>query len=132
MSRIFSDKSEKMLATCHHDLHALFTEVLKIVDCTIICGHRDQHDQEEAFRTGKSKLNWPDSKHNSFPSLAVDVVPYPIDWNDRNRFYHFAGVVRGVAAEMGIGVRWGGDWDNDFELWDQKFMDLPHFELTGI
>ena len=27
------------------------------------------------------------------PSRAVDVVPYPIDWDDRERFHLFAGFV---------------------------------------
>jgi len=30
---------------------------------------------------------------------------------------------------MGIRLRWGGDWDGDTELDDNKFDDLPHFEL---
>ena len=69
------------------------------------------------------------SKHNQEPSLAVDVAPWPIDWNDSHRFYHFAGFVLGIAAALNIRLRWGGDWDSDFDLRDQTFFDLPHFEL---
>ncbi len=32
------------------------------------------------------------------------------------RFYFFAGIVKGIAWELGIGVRWGGDWDSDNDL----------------
>jgi hypothetical protein len=30
---------------------------------------------------------------------------------------------------MGINLRWGGDWDQDWEVKDNKFDDFPHFEL---
>ena len=61
--------------------------------------------------------------------MAVDVCPYPIDWNNKERFYHFAGYVKGIADSMGIKIRWGGDWDGDTVFDDQSFHDLPHFEL---
>jgi hypothetical protein len=64
------------------------------------------------------------------PSRAVDVAPYPIDWNDFKRFYHFAGIVRAVAHQRGVKIRWGGDWDSDFDFKDERFLDLPHFELV--
>jgi peptidoglycan L-alanyl-D-glutamate endopeptidase CwlK len=59
------------------------------------------------------------------------VAPYPIDWNDTKRFYHFAGFVLGVAksSKIAIPIRWGGDWDSDNDLNDQTFMDLVHWEL---
>ena len=69
------------------------------------------------------------SKHNSFPSLAVDVAPYPINWSDKERFYFFAGYVKATADQMKIKIRWGGDWDGDTKVRDQTFMDLPHYEL---
>lgn len=125
----FSDKSKAKLSTAHPKLQQLFYEVIKYVDCTVLEGHRDQATQDEYFRTGKSRVKFPHGKHNSLPSNAVDVVPYPIDWNDISRFYHFAGFVRGVAASLGINIRCGADWDGDFSFADQDFHDLPHFEL---
>ncbi len=62
--------------------------------------------------------------------MAVDIAPYPIDWKDHKRFYYLAGIVKGVASQMGIKVRWGGDWDSDNDLNDQSFMDLGHFEIV--
>ena len=41
----------------------------------------------------------------------------------------FAGYVQGVAEQLGIKIRWGGDWDSDFDFKDQTFNDLVHFEL---
>lgn len=46
------------------------------------------------------------------------------------RFYSFGGFVKGAAAAMGIGIRWGGDWDGDTFHDDQTFDDLVHFEET--
>jgi peptidoglycan L-alanyl-D-glutamate endopeptidase CwlK len=128
----FSDRSLAALNTCHADLVELFTEVIKHWDCTVLCGHRDKAAQDEAYRTGHSMKPWPESKHNQTPSLAVDVAPYPINWEDWERFYAFAGFVLGVATMLHIPIRSGLDWDSDRDLHDQTFMDSPHFELTGV
>ena len=125
----FSKKSKEKLETCDDNLIELFNEVINTYDCTIIIGHRTKEEQDEAFRTGKSKLKFPHSKHNEEPSMAVDVAPCPIDWKNTKRFYHFAGYVQGIAEKLGIPIRWGGDWDSDRDLDDQNFMDLVHFEL---
>lgn len=67
--------------------------------------------------------------------MAVDAVPYPIDWNDVNRMRFFAGFVVAVGRMMyDMGaiehlIRTGFDWDSDTELKDTRFQDGPHFEL---
>ena len=127
----FSGKSKENLITAHPDLQILFNEVIKDFDCTILCGHRGQAEQDEAFRIKASKVKWPYSKHNLIPSMAVDVTPYPLEWKDEKRMYYFAGFVKEKAKELGIDIRWGGDWDSDTEVDDQDFNDLPHFELIG-
>lgn len=125
----FSKTSAARLATCHPDLIKVFTRVLELCDCSILCGHRTEEEQNAAFAEEKSQVQYPNGKHNTLPSRAVDAAPYPIDWNDRERFSYFAGLVVGVGASMGIAIRWGGDWDNDFDLKDNNFDDLVHFEL---
>jgi len=125
----FGDRSTQNLSQAHPDLQKLFNRVIQLFDCSVICGHRNQADQEAAFHSGASTKHWPDSKHNSIPSLAVDVVPSPIEWEDTNRMRYFAGMVMGVAAEMGVKIRWGGDWNGNTDLKDQKLHDLPHFEI---
>lgn len=119
----FSTSSAQRLLTCDHRLQRLFTEIVKHVDCAIICGHRDQYLQDDAYARGVSQLKWPESKHNSLPSRAVDVVTYPVDWEDVPRFEAFAVIVKEVAARLGIQVRWGGDFPT--------FKDYPHWELVG-
>lgn len=127
----FSSRSTKRLETCDARLQKIFKKVIEGFDCTILEGHRGEEKQNAAFKKGNSKLKYPNGKHNSIPSVAVDVIPYPIDWEDRERMSYFAGYVIGCAKSMGITLRWGGDWDMDTKVKDNKFDDLVHFELRG-
>ena len=115
--------------SCDERLIKVFNEVIKTVDCSVLEGHRDQIKQNKFYEEGKSKVKYPAGRHNKYPSMACDAVPYPIDWDDRERFHLFAGFVLGVANQMGIELRWGGDWNQNFEVDDNKFDDFPHFEL---
>ncbi len=137
----FGKKSSVELSTCHPTLQKLFNKVVKTYDCAVRCGYRGQVDQDEAYVQGRSSVKYPDGKHNRIPSLAVDVYPYPVVLPDKKkrpetyvkdlaRYYHFAGYVTGVAENMGVKVRWGGDWDKDFDLLDQTFDDLVHWEIV--
>jgi len=125
----FSNSSKSKLNTCHDKLQLVFNEVIKHWDCTILEGTRSKETQDEYFRTGRSEVRYPNSKHNSSPSEAVDVAPYPIDWKDLDRFRAFGNFVLGVASANNVKLRWGGDWDGDRSFADQSFHDLPHFEL---
>jgi peptidoglycan L-alanyl-D-glutamate endopeptidase CwlK len=131
----FSDKSNKRLDTCHTLLGELFREVVKEDDCTIVEGQRSMSRQNQLYSEGKSKLKWPDSKHNGMPSEGVDAAPYipgkGIPWDHPEQFYFFAGKVKAKARQLGISVRWGGDWDGDGDVKDQRFNDLPHWELLS-
>lgn len=130
----FGKRSRTNLAQCDSQLQDLFNVVIKYYDCSVICGRRGKEEQNAAYAEGRSQKKYPDSKHNKNPSLAADVVPWfkvapHIRWKDKKAFYHFAGFVRGIAAMMKIKIRCGSDWDRDFDLDDQTFFDLPHFEL---
>lgn len=138
----WSPHSLKHRSTCHADLQWLFDVVLREVDCRYECGHRNKAKQNRSFALNLSKVQWPNSKHNLLPSLAVDVIPYPVIWPkekdgikkyslDLGRLYMFVGYVKGIAYELGVPVRAGADWDSDFQVSDQRFHDLPHFELVG-
>lgn len=127
----FGGSSRARLATCHPDLQRVLLEVVRHFDCTVVCGERGKAEQDAAFASGNSKARFGESSHNYSPSLAVDVVPYPVDWKDLDRIRYFAGFVKGVAAAMGVDLVWGGDWNDNTVLSDQKFNDLPHFEIKG-
>ncbi len=126
----FSERSWSILRTCDPQLQQLFISVVNNFDCIIACGHRTEDLQNDLFRRGLSQLEWPNGKHNQIPSKAVDAYPWPIDWQDRDRFHYFAGFVMGKANHLGYKLRWGGDWDLDWQTRDNIFDDLGHFELV--
>ena len=127
----FSKRSAIKLAQCDDRLQRVFNRVVEVIDCTILVGHRNQDKQEEMFDQGRSQVHWPNSKHNCLPSKAVDVIPYPIDWYDRERITLFAGFVLGTASQMGIKLRWGGDWNRNWKTADNNFDYLVHYELLN-
>jgi peptidoglycan L-alanyl-D-glutamate endopeptidase CwlK len=126
----FSERSLLRLATCDERLQRVMFEAIKHVDFSVLCGHRGEVEQTAAFRAGTTKVQYPNSKHNAYPSKAVDIVPYPVDWRDTRRFDYLAGHILGIAGQMGIKLRWGGDWNGNDDMSDQSFNDLPHFELV--
>jgi len=125
----FGKKSKEELSTCRKELQEVFNEVIKTVDCSVLEGNRHQTRQDALYEEGKTKVKYPMGRHNALPSFAVDVCPYPVDWGDRERFHLFAGFVIGIAKSMDINLRWGGDWNQNWEVDDNKFDDFPHFEL---
>lgn len=141
----FGSVSRLHLSTCHRSHRTFWQLIVAEYDCSILCGARLEEAQTAAFEAGLSHVQWPNSNHNIRPegakpgswewlnlpiqSRAVDVAPYPIDWNDKERFYHFAGYVKARAEAFNVKLRWGGDWDGDLDLRNQKFFDLVHWEL---
>lgn len=136
----YSKTSLANLKSCHEDLQRIFEELLPYQDHTIICGHRGEKEQTKAFLENKSRLMYPQSKHNSKPSEAADVAPYHpkqgLEWEDIKAMCFFAGRVVQKAHELHQRgqidhlLRWGGDWDQDGSTSDQTFNDLVHFELV--
>lgn len=142
----YGKSSQERKATCDPRLQKILDELIKLMDHTIICGHRGQIDQDMAYAKKLSKTPWPLSKHNSVPSLAADVAPFygvtpNLRWPSaeimRNadaqvfaRYAYMIGLARGIASQMGINLRSGMDWDSDGEIADNTFNDLPHLELT--
>jgi len=136
-------KNEQLLNQCEGQLRELFHRVDTIVQVEILPSTIRTLEQQKAFvAAGTSKTM--DSKHLISPehpfSRAVDAGPYPHRWpqegskdawKDWARLYYFAGVVVAVGREMGIDVRYGGDWNGNFELKDENFFDGVHFERRG-
>jgi peptidoglycan LD-endopeptidase CwlK len=119
---VFSKSSREKLETCDGNLQRLFNEVIMYQDCTIVCGRRGKDEQDAAFDAGFSQVKWPNSKHNSLPSKAVDVVPFPIEWYNVPKFKEFGKLVKEVAKRLEIEVEWGGDWQGGF-------IDYPHWQV---
>lgn len=120
----FSKQSLDKLDTVDRRLYDICTEVVKDFDITILVGHRDKADQDAACAATppRSKTPWPTSKHNSCPSKAVDVAPYPVDFNNIPKFAELNGYMQAAAAKLGHKIRWGGSFT--------KLRDYDHFELV--
>lgn len=127
----FGKRSKQRLKGVDSRLINVLNEVVKYFDITVIEGLRSQERQNELVAQGKSKTKF--GKH--VQGKAVDIAPYPIDWNSRDDFHYLGGFVLGVASKMGIDVRWGGDWSdsslskNARTTKDNNFDDLVHFEI---
>ena len=132
----FSKKSKAILATCDPDIQAVLNLAITRTDFTVLYGTRTEEEQFKLFKIGRKLVKgvWTiigktvtnldgkvkKSKHNYSPSLAVDVAPYPIDWDDISRFKRLASIIKECAEELDIEIVWGGDW---------KMRDYPHFEI---
>lgn len=131
----FGRYSREKLNTVHPDLVYVAENALGtgIIDFSIIEGHRKKAEQDRYYTLEKSKVKWPNGKHNTIPSRAVDIVPY-VNGKASYKKVHccvLAGIILACASHAGIVVRWGGNWDMDGEpITDQDFQDLAHFELV--
>lgn len=128
----FSQRSRAKLLTCDIKLQRLFDKVIEVQDCTIIYGHRSKQEQNGLYQIGRTveldrgivtncdgfKVL---SNHNYYPSPAVDVMPYPIKWDDIDGVTAFATLVMNIAEDMDIQIEWGGNWSS--------FKDYPHYQL---
>ena len=123
----FGKRSKERLRGIDARLVSVLNELVKIMDVTIIEGLRSEQRQEKLLKEGSTKTKF--SKH--ITGKAVDLAPYPIDWKDRDRFHYMGGMIRGIATQLNVPVRWGGDWDGDGETKDNRFDDLVHVEIRG-
>ena len=129
----YSNRSKANLATVHTDLQTLFNEVIKHYDCTVVSGLRTAEEQAKLYAQGRTApgtiVTYKDgyekqSKHQG--GNAVDVIPYPSGYKDKNELIRFAGFVLGVASmlkeqgKISNNLEWGGDW---------KWKDRPHFQI---
>ena len=117
----FSSRSLERLRTCHADLVLLMTEAIADPDCP----------SDFSVLEG---LRWPQSRHNSTPSMAVDVAPYVdggVTW-DWAYYYPLADHVKRTwnrlslegATTGGHHLTWGGDW--------ATLKDGPHWQLDPV
>lgn len=121
----FGKRSRERLIGVDPRLVKVLNELIKIMDVTIIEGVRSKERQEQLLAQGKTKTKY--SKH--ITGKAVDLAPYPINWEDREMFHYMGGMLRGIGQSMGLKIRWGGDWDSDGDINDNKFDDLVHVEI---
>lgn len=110
--------SEEKLATCDPRLYFIIEAADKIMPLVVICGERTEAEQAENIKKG---VSWTmNSLHLRRPSLAVDVAPKPVDWNNLDAFRRLKDVIFKAAEDAGVELVWGGDW---------KQRDLGHYQI---
>ena len=119
MTYVLGARSLGSLSGVHPDMVAVVKRAIEItgVDFTVIEGLRTVERQRTLLNDGKSTTM--NSRH--ITGHAVDMVPWPVDWEDLERFEVMSEAMKAAAEELEIPIVWGGDW--------KSFYDAPHFEL---
>ncbi len=132
--RTWSKDSKAVYDTLDVRLQRVMTRVRdEIADIALLEGYRDEAKQNKYFDDGTSKLRWPDGQHNTYPSLAVDFRPYPMPGAENMQWAALAYIASAailIAKEEGVTLRWGGDWNRNGDMTDQRFYDLFHLEIV--
>jgi len=116
---ILGKRSTDNLQGVHPDLVRVVKRALELseVDFTVIEGLRTKERQAELLQQGFTRTM--NSRH--IIGQAVDIVPLPVDWNNKARFGLVAAAMKKAADELGVKITWGGDW--------KSFVDLPHYQI---
>ena len=134
MAYVLGTRSKDNLKGVHPDLVKVVERAITLTtqDFTVIEGVRTTKRQQELYAQGRTK---PGSKVTNADGVknksnhqakadgyghAVDIVPYPVDWNTTSKFRDIADAMKQAAKDLGVKLEWGGDW---------KFTDMPHFEV---
>lgn len=132
--------SRNKLEGLHPNLVAVVTRAIQLTtqDFSVTCGVRTLTEQKELYAQGRTKpgqiVTWT-LKSRHLPAAdglgrAVDLAPYPIDWNNLSKFDAIAKAMFAASEELGIPIRWGADWDQDGNPRERGETDSPHFELV--
>lgn len=151
----FGVTSLNRLQTADNELKILANTVIKILDHSIVTGFRTKAEQDKLYPRF-STVQWPNSKHNKYPSQAIDVAPYIRPYG---ALFGSPEQIKQIQKEFGVSrlavnefilkayarligayemashiekipIRVGMDWDGDFDMLDQTFHDLGHIELA--
>lgn len=119
MSYSLGERSKRNLEGVHPDLVKVVERAIKLTeqDFTVIEGIRTVERQRELLKQGFTKTM--NSRH--LTGHAVDIAPYPINWDNKDRFIEVSKFVKQAAKELGVAIVWGGDWKGSW--------DMPHYEL---
>lgn len=150
MAFSFGKTSKERLATVDPRLAAVCHLALckSPIDFMVLEGRRSISRQHELYGQGRTaaqlsavgvdpalarpsmqQVTWT-LKSNHFAGRAVDLVPYPVDWNDTKKFDLMAQAMFAAAKDLGTPIRWGADWDRDGKPRERGESDSPHFELA--
>lgn len=132
-------KSKQTLKGVHPNLVRVIERAIQLSsqDFTVLEGIRTPQRQEELYAQGRTKpgpvVTWTLKSRHFIQAdgwgHAVDLAPYPLDWNDLSKFEAIADAMFQASKELGTPLRWGADWDSDGRPRERGETDSPHFEL---
>lgn len=150
MAYTFGPASQNHLAGVTPALVRVCTRALELGSCigfdfSVIDGLRTPAEAQANTAKGTSQTTH--SKHLPGPdslARAVDLRPFPIVQNGLKvddakwkytpeilaRWWVLRTLMFLAAAEQGVTLRWGGDWDGDLDMRDHAFLDAFHFEMV--
>jgi peptidoglycan LD-endopeptidase CwlK len=133
------NKSKEKLKGVHPDLVEVIEKAISISDqdFTVLEGIRTPERQRQLYAQGRTApgpvVTWTlNSRHfvqKDGYGHAVDLAPWPIDWNTLSKFDAIADAMFKAAKELKVDIRWGADWDSDGNPRERGETDSPHFEL---
>jgi peptidoglycan L-alanyl-D-glutamate endopeptidase CwlK len=134
------NKSKDKLKGVHPNLIRVIERAIELSsqDFMVLEGLRTPERQAELYAQGRTKpgqvVTWT-LKSRHFVQAdgwghAVDIAPYPLDWNDLSKFEAIADAMFQASKELGTSIRWGADWDQDGRPREKGETDSPHFELV--
>lgn len=107
------DSINKLL-TCEPILIEVISELDRRFKIVVECGYRDKSEQDKLYHFGESDSIYPASKHNSYPSQAIDIKSERISYSRLQKEF------RKIANKHGLHYSWGGKC---------KYQRPQHFEI---
>ena len=150
MSFKLSSKSLNKLTNVHPDLVRVVQKAIELstTDFSVTEGERSLAQQQANVKKGVSQtLKSKHLKQDDGFVHAVDLVPYPVNW-EINAFYPIAHAMQQAAEALNVNIRWGGCWaklngdkrspmrmvkdysDARTKVGNKVFIDAPHFEIV--
>lgn len=137
-------QSRARLAGVHPDLVRVVERAIQLssVDFSVLEGVRTPQRQRELYAQGRTKpgpkVTWTLASNHFVNARtgyghAVDLIPFPVDWEGPVRFPKFDAIATAMfaaAAELGVPIRWGADWNRNGKPRERGETDSPHWELA--
>lgn len=129
----FSKRSETSLTGVNPRLVKVVRRALELTtaDFIVIEGVRTLARQQELYaqgRTAQGKVVTWTMKSKHIDGLAVDLLPVVNGWE--GDFAAISKAMFAAAAELGVNIRWGADWNQNGRPHEKGETDSPHFELV--
>jgi len=146
MAYALGARSRARLHDVHSDLVAVVERAITItaVDFTVLEGVRSLARQQLLHRQGASQLDGLRQISRHQTGHAVDLAPWlggTVSWHWPH-FFPIADAMAQAGRELGVPLRWGGNWQRSLTEWEGtaaelhvayrgSFPDGPHFELPA-